>query len=721
MLTSQLAGMKNRLPAVVALLLVLFALASCGGSGGGTTGTPLALAAYVPIHPNSIGIHIDAPSDWASGRLYADVMTVAREFKLGANVNNTVLAPLDANGWPMSDCSLYVWAGPDQMHGVYTLSFQGQAQVWGSTIGNVVTTYNPVTNTSTGTFNFPDPLSSNLVMTFLSTKRTSASALGSGISAIKIMRPLSPGALQSYPPSTRFNSPIKQLIAKFGTIRFMDFLATNWNPQVNWTDRPLPTWASFNRAPVGSGWQGGGGPLEDVILLSNEMGKDAWINIPVNATDAYVKNVALLFAYGSDGTNPYLAAQANPVYPPLNVNLKLHVEYSNEVWNSSFAQFRDNCVAASNELVATSGVSPLNWDNSWNNVPYVASGVNSTWNWNMCSRRVAKRGVEISNIFRSVFGDAAMISRIRPELMTQLGGAGGITEAYKLLMNYYNNLDGSLPASAVAHPPNYYFYGAGGSGYYSPSATVSSVDALFADTNMTPAGFSRVLQTEASLVAAMGLKRVAYEGGASLDRLGTARDAISIQAANDSRMTTTMVNMHDAWTNAGGELLVYYTATGDYQWGFTPQVSNLVTPKFKALDILNTSERALVTVGTAVPGTVLGSMPNVCSRGWGCAPIAPWESFVASTNPATSMNQILWTSYTFRSATASPWTIKVSTTSSNVTPASLAVYVDGVLVGTQPVTGNTLSFNAGVISPGVHGVIVKAAAGSFNVNTVEVL
>jgi hypothetical protein len=713
--------MKTRPHIIVASLLALFALVSCGGSGGGTTGTPQAVATYIPVNPNSIGINIDAPMDWASGRLYADVMTTAREFKLGADANSTVLAAVDANGWPMSDCSMFVWAGIDQMNGLYTLSFQGQAQVSGITIGNVATTYNPVTNTSTGTFYFPDPLISQLALSFLATKRTSVSALGSGVTGIKIMRPVSPGALQSYPPSTRFNDPLKVLIAKFGTIRFMDFLATNWNTQINWADRPLLGTASYNRAPIGSGWQGSGGPLEDVILLSNETGKDAWINIPVNATDAYVKNVALMFAYGSDGVNPYLAAQTNPVYPPLNANLKLHVEYSNEVWNAAFVQSRENCIAASNELVATSGVSPLNWDNTWNNVPYVASGVNSTWNWSMCSRRVAKRGVEISNIFRSVFGDAAMISRIRPELMTQLGAIAGITEAYKLLMNYYNNLDGSLPASAVAHPPNYYFYGAGGSGYYSPSSAVSSVDALFADTNMTTAGFSRILQTEASLVAAMGLKRVAYEGGASLDRLGTARDAISVQAANDSRMTTTMVNMHNAWTSAGGELLVYFTATGDYQWGFTPQVTNLITPKFSALDILNTSERVPLTVGTPVPGTALGSMPNVCSRGWGCAPIAPWDSFIASTNPTISMNQILWASYTFHSTTASQWTVKVSTISSTATPASLAVYVDGVLVGTQPVTGNTLSFNAGIINPGVHGVIVKAATGSFTVNTVEVL
>jgi hypothetical protein len=98
--------------------------------------------------------------------------------------------------------------------------------------------------------------------------------------------------------------------------------------------------------------------------LANETGKDAWINIPAKATDAYVTNVANLFKYGSDGINPYTSVQAHPVYPPLNPNLKIYVEYSNEVWNtaSAFSQSSSVSQLASDELLATNGAHRLNMD-----------------------------------------------------------------------------------------------------------------------------------------------------------------------------------------------------------------------------------------------------------------------------------------------------------------------------------------------------------------------
>ena len=65
---------------------------------------------------------------------------------------------------------------------------------------------------------------------------------------------------------------------------------------------------------------------------------------------------------------------------------------------------QDNCLAASDELVATSGATNLNWDGSWNGVPYGQA----KWNWSFCSRRTTRRSIEISNIFRSVFGEAGL-------------------------------------------------------------------------------------------------------------------------------------------------------------------------------------------------------------------------------------------------------------------------------------------------------------------------
>ena len=662
--------------------------------------------------PNSLGINISAPLDYDEDRLYADVIRMSRVFKRGPNENSETLAPVDMDGWPMSDFSFYVWAGIDHMDGTYILSFKGQANVLRNG-GRMSVSYNPDSNTSTGTIHIIDSASSSLALSFTNTKRNKSSISGSGVTSIQLMRPLFPGSSKSYPSSTLFTNPIKRLISKFGVVRYMDFLATNANIQAHWSDRPRPSWASFNRNPGKAyGWQGIGGPWEHVILLSNETSKDAWINIPVLADDDYVLNVARMFAYGSDGVNPYASPHKNPVYPPLNPKLKLYVEYSNELWNSAgpFTQFHYNCKEASEELVSTSGKSPLNWDGIWNNVAYNSEAPDD-WKWKMCSRHTTKRSVEISNIFRSVFGDAAMITRIRPVLMSQLGYAGGtLFNEMEMMLEYYDNMTGDFVATP--HSPKYYFYGAGGSGYYSPSPKVSTLDEFFEDKGMKPTGFVQKLQDDAYLVSAMGLKRVAYEGGPDLDKRGGARDAIAQQAINDKRMTTAMVDMHNAWSNNGGDLFVYYQSTGGYEWGFTSDVANLSTPKLKAIDALNATQRAPLTLGTFVPGSIVGSSADTCSRGWKCSPIPDYDYFTADGS------RITWASYAFSSKDTAAWTVNLSV--SNANNATVGVYVDGTLVGTQSTGGGTLIFRPGTINAGLHGLIVRAVSGKFSLDTVAV-
>ena len=78
----------------------------------------------------------------------------------------------------------------------------------------------------------------------------------------------------------------------------------------------------------------------------------------------------------------------------------------------------------------------------------------------------------------------------------------------------------------------------------------------------------------------------------------------------------------------------------------------------------------------------------------------------------------VWASYSFRSTAPATWRVTLSfeNASSN---AQVAVYVDGVLVGTQGTAGEALSYNANVASAGLHGVVVRAAAGSFLIKSVD--
>jgi hypothetical protein len=703
-------------------LVILFAmlLLACGGTIETFKKTESSSGS------NQMGMNIDPPVGYLENRLYADLIHTSSDFTR-ANTSTSLVAPaeLDSDGWPKTDFSFAVWDNTN-MHGTYTLIFSGQATVSCSCVGSTVAlTYDSASNTSTGKVVVANASKSAFNMTFTNTINSLGGATNTGVTSIKLMRPLTPGSTQSYSPSTLFTTPIKVLLSKFSVIRYMDYLATNSNLQTNWTDRALPSWASYNRNPGGTyGWAGIGGPLEHTILLSNETGKDAWINIPVLATDAYITNVANLFKYGSDGVNPYTSIQANPKYPPLNANLKLYVEFSNELWNNAgpFNQVKKNCQAASDELAAHTTSSPLDWDGGWDGTSTYINGVASSgWNYTMCVRQTTKRSVEMSNIFRSVFGDAAMGTQVRPVLMSQLTNSAAILyEQTKMMLHYYNNMDGSNKV-ATPHPPSYYFYGAGGSGYYWPATTVTTVDAIFADPGMTPSdnsskGFGTYLKDDIKYVSAMGLKRIAYEGGPSLDKTGGARDAASALAVNDYRMKDALVGMHNTWSSNGGDLLVYLTATGDYQWGFTPDVHNLVTPKLAAVDALNATGHAPLTYGTPVPGTALGGGVDACSRSYTCTNNAPPPSTDGSYAAGTSF---MWGNYTFRSDKAALWTIDLAFTSATGNP-SVAVYVDGVLVIAQNTTGGKLSYSAGTLGAGLHGVIVRAVTGSFLLKSVTV-
>lgn len=85
----------------------------------------------------------------------------------------------------------------------------------------------------------------------------------------------------------------------------MDWMQTVGSNVSNWSDRNT---SMYQTAAAGVDYA-------NIVALSNYTEADAWINIPVKATDDYVRNLAR-----------YLKANLNPT-------LNVHVEYSNELWN----------------------------------------------------------------------------------------------------------------------------------------------------------------------------------------------------------------------------------------------------------------------------------------------------------------------------------------------------------------------------------------------------
>lgn len=165
-----------------------------------------------------------------------------------------------------------------------------------------------------------------------------------------------------------FNPDWLEVLDGFEVLRFMDWMSTNDSPLIGWEDRPQVRDYS---------WARNGVPLEIMLALVNELGSDAWFNMPHRADDSYIRNFARTVEAG------------------LDFDLKTYVEYSNEVWNWQFEQ------AAWADAQAQA---------RW--------GGQDLW-----MQYYGGRAAEVSQIWSEVFG-AASSSRLVRVLATQTGWLG---------------------------------------------------------------------------------------------------------------------------------------------------------------------------------------------------------------------------------------------------------------------------------------------------------
>ncbi len=290
----------------------------------------------------------------------------------------------------------------------------------------------------------------NFYLSFANAFRDAAGTIP-GVTNLHIMRPVDIGSNQAPPDDTLIYPPMKRMIPYFTAIRWLQ--SANNASTGHWADRTLPGEIWFSRpdlglpAPAPSGL--GGENWESLVMCANETGRDLYLTIPMTADDDYFRKIAQLLRYGSDGVNPYTQTTANPKYPPLNPNLRVYYEVGNEIWNWAFKSTQD-CRTISEAAVKnnTEEGQIINYDGKAN-----------------YRRFHAVRTVKASNIFREVFGDAAIGPRIRPLIEFQYTNAQDTAEiSYGFMDDYYNNADGAHVKDP--HPVGYYVWGGGGAAYY---------------------------------------------------------------------------------------------------------------------------------------------------------------------------------------------------------------------------------------------------------------
>jgi hypothetical protein len=248
----------------------------------------------------------------------------------------------DENGWPTSNFSMvfdnryiFAWdpANPNQdplrfrtsIAGHYKLSFTGQALPCTYQDGQIAARfpdYDASSNLSVAEFELIEPY---IQIWFVKTKRTPDSAEGTGVTNIRLIR-----VDNEKKPQSIFTDLWMDSIMKYGwsVLRCLDITKSN-NFGISGTTEAYPyllNWKTDRRLPQSGPlyeWLHPGVhellPWEDLVILAQITHKDLWINIPVNASENYIDELAKLFANGNAFTgNTGIPRDSN-----------LYAEYSN--------------------------------------------------------------------------------------------------------------------------------------------------------------------------------------------------------------------------------------------------------------------------------------------------------------------------------------------------------------------------------------------------------
>ena len=495
---------------------------------------------------------------------FVDAQKWARGFtQISDTSKNT---PLDAHGWPQSDFAEVIfdyrpfpaWAPPIEdpenfqpdVSGTYHVSFTGQATIapfagdsgatGAFTIANQ--SYNSATNTTTADLNMAAG-KGLLYVQFTNTKRNPGDSAGTGITNLKIIRP-------GYAANTTqtFTDVFLNSIAPFSYIRVMDWLSINNNNPyfgdakntLDWADRTPPNYATqadYN-GHHGLSW-------EYIIQAANTSNKDLWINIPTAATNDYITQLATLLKNN------------------LHAGLHVYVEYSNEVWNFGFLQYTYNKMAAQAEVNA--GGSNLN--NDGNSDPEV---------W--ARRRYIKQTINISNIFKSVYGAAAINTTIRPVNAWWEIQPGQFQEQLAWAQANYGN-------------PNQYIWGIASGDYasttYPTNVDTSNNDSIINGLNASSDAQRTDTQQLRSTANTYGLHLAHYEIG-----LDFSQDTNNLPVKfnvnrHDTRIKDVVTHHLTNSQNDGVDVGTWFALATGYShygfWGLTEDAHNLNTYKFQGI------------------------------------------------------------------------------------------------------------------------------------------
>jgi hypothetical protein len=318
----------------------------------------------------------------------------------------------------------------------------------------------------------------------------------------------------------------------------MNFLGTTGSTQKEWADRSLPTDRNYTTK---------GGCYEDAFALGRQTGKMPWICLPCQGTPDYLKQFIAL-----------ARKQAAGAY---------YVEWSNEIWNSSFPQWTQAMkLAKADSSLAYDGTGDPNI---------------------LLYRWMAKQAVNVGKAAMAAYG----VTDIRKcPVRPILAGQWGNPEVLKYGLAY---------VAAQHGPPNQFIYGIS----IAPYATLSQpmyqrIEA--GDPNVTEqqiiadwaaSGINNASLADPGMAAFMaqaqqyGVHTHCYEFG--WDKGQAQKDVPQkLATSHDPAIGPLLIKyVGNAWAS-GCEGLNWFTLTAppdsNGDWGLTTDPYDLTKPKYKA-------------------------------------------------------------------------------------------------------------------------------------------
>ncbi len=387
--------------------------------------------------------------------------------------------------------------------------------------------------------------------------------------------------IAAYSAGELFNPRWLDLLDGFKVLRFMDWMETNNSTQIGWEDRPLVLDYTWARQGV---------PAEIMLRLANELGAAPWVSMPHQSDDSYMRNFARL------------------AHQLLDQDLRIYVEYSNEVWNWQFDQAH---------WAEAQGKARWGGDHLW-------------------MQFYAGRAAEMSEIWSEIFADDALPDRLVRVLSTQTGWLGLEEQILEAPLWTAQRGDGKPPARYFdAYAVTGYFGGVLGRDDYVDvvrawiadsrahadtaaiergltgaarrafmarhqfdiaiaQATAELRDGLISGTEADTLAdvLNRILPYQADIARAHGLDLIMYEGGSHVVGVGAnVEDPVLTAFFTHFNYTPEMGALYTellaGWQDLGGQLFAAYAdvyAPGKWgSWGALRTLSDN-NPRWTALE-----------------------------------------------------------------------------------------------------------------------------------------